>query len=734
VLYRWGIHMYRRRWLVIGLWAIIMVLALPSATRVTSVLSGGFGRTATESQQGLDILNADLELTQSSVTVAFFSNELSFSAPPYQQEVERILEQLKASDRRIKLVETPYSSGNLHMTAPDGHTIYAVVHIDASVDEAQDMVTQLRSQMDSEELEVWLTGGIPIYADLLRVSEEDLRRAESVAFPVILLVLILVFGSLVAAFLPLLMGLVSMVVTSTLIYFLALNMEVSTSILNIVTLLGLGVAVDYALLVVNRFREELLYRDVEDALGITIATAGKAVLFSAFTSILGFSGLLFFEFTFLRSLGIGGVTIMVLSVLIAMTLLPAFIGVLGRKVNALPFLRLGFRREVFWRRLATWVMRHPVAVILPMVAFLLLLGSPFLQVNLGAPWAGVLPADVESREGWELLSRQMGPGELSPIVVVYRSSTNVLAPQNVAAMFDLTRTLDNDSRVERIESLVTLNPSTFLEEYQILYSKPADERSPSVAKAVDLFTGGNAAFLRIYLRHGPTHEASKGLVKKIRSFDNRGDMSVYVTGATADLMDTISVMYRAFPLVIVYVLAASYLVLFGVFRSLLLPLKAVMMNSMSIFASYGALVFIFQQGHFQGLLGFSSQGITEAVIPIALFCIIFGLSMDYEVFLLTRIKEIYDETGDNTDSVAQGLQRTGGTITSAALVMVVVCASFALADVVTVKAVGVGLGLAILIDATLVRALLVPALMRVMGPWNWWAPRFLRGATTEKMH
>ena len=732
MLYRWGTRMYRWRWLVIGLWGVALLLALPAAARTTSALSGGFGRTATESQRGLDILDAELGLTQSSVTVAFHSGGLSYQEPRYRAEVDRLLEQLQASDGRIRMVTTPYSSGNLHMTSPDGHTMYAVVFIDAPLSEAQDMVPGLRVPLSSEVLQVWLTGGIPIFADLLRVSEQDLRRAESVALPVILIVLVVVFGSLVAAGLPLLMGLISILVTAALVYLLAQSMEVSTSILNLVTLLGLGMAVDYALLVVNRFREELPDRELEDAVGVTMATAGRAILFSAITSILGLSGLLFFQVTFLRSLGIGGVTVMLLSLLIAMTLLPATIGVLGRRVNALSVLPVRVQGDGFWRRLAAWVMRHPVAVIVPMVGFLLVLGAPFLRVNLGAPWAGVLPSGVESREGWEHLSRQIGPGELSPIVVVYRTPTSVLAPENVAAMYALAHSFDGDPRVDRVESIVTLDTTTTLEEYQALYGNLPAAPAPAALRAVELFTAEGAAFMRIYPRQDPTVEESKELVREIRAFSNRGDMAVYVTGATADLMDTIAVMYRAFPKVIVYVLVAVYVALFWLFRSVLLPLKAVIMNSMSIFASYGALVFIFQEGRFQGLLGFTSQGITEAVIPIALFSIIFGLSMDYEVFLLSRVKEIYDETGDNTASVALGLQRTGRIITSAALVMVLVCASFALADVITVKAIGVGLGLAILIDATLVRALLVPALMRVMGRWIWWAPRFLGGAVAAR--
>ena len=440
---------------------------------------------------------------------------------------------------------------------------------------------------------------------------------------------------------------------------------------------------DYSLLFVNRFREEIKNRDVPDAIGVTFSTAGQSILFSAVTSILGLSGLLFFDFMVLRSVGIGGVTVMILALLLAMTLLPAIIGALGERVNSLRIIRTGNFTEGFWIKLASSVMKRPLIVIVTLTTFLVFLGTPYLGVKLGVPWAGILPEKAESRQGFDILEKELGPGETAPIMLVYTTPSSPLSEQNLAEIYETTDKLSKDSRVERVESVVSLVPGMTKDQYVQMYQNIDAIQDPKVLGMLDVMTSDNATYIRVVPRHEIMADESRDLVTMI-------------------------------------------IALFLLFRSVLLPIKAVLMNGMSIFASYGALVLIFQQGYFQDVLGFTALGYIDAILPVMLFCIIFGLSMDYEVFLLSRVKEIYDETGDNTYSVAQGLERTGRIITSAALVMVLVCASFAMADIVIVKMFGVGLGLAIIIDVTLVRAILVPALMRVMGRLNWWAPKFVR--------
>jgi RND superfamily putative drug exporter len=605
------------------------------------------------------------------------------------------------------------------------------VSLDVDIDSAVELVSEIRSGLRRSELDVWVTGGIAIFADLNEASESDLRRAEIITLPILLIVLLIVFRGVLAAALPLAMGGLSIIVTLALVYGLAQFTDMSIFVLNIASFLGLGMAVDYALLMVSRYREELEQRGVADAVRVTMATAGKAIVFSAGTSMIGLSGLLMFKFMMLRSLGVGGITVIFFSLLIALTLIPALLAVLGTKVNALSVWPHGVATGRFWHRLSRWVMRHPVAVAVPVTVGLLVLGAPFLNVKLGSPWASILPDESEAKVGWDLVAEEFGAGELAQIVAVTTSPTSTLSPENVGAAFDFVERLAADARVARVDSIVSTQQDVSREQLQMLYASPSLETlgGPLVAKALDGFVSDDrsANMIRVVPKGAPVSDDARTLVDDIRDAPPGGDLTTYLTGSTPDLQDTVDRMYSDFPKIVVYVAVVTYVALFLLFRSVLLPLKAVVLNVMSILASFGALVFVFQQGHFQSILGFTSEGFTEASVPILLFSIVFGLSMDYEVFLLSRVKEEYEANGNNADAVAIGMERSGRIITSAALVLILVSAGFASGDILIVKALGFGTALAIFIDSTIVRALLVPALMRLFSAANWWAPGFLGG-------
>lgn len=726
MLYHLGILMVRLRWVVIAVWAGLFLGSALLAPRVTSSLSAAFGSPDTEARRALDLIAEQMGTGEASITIAFHSDAQTVQDPSYATTVREALVPF-ASTPMVTGIITYFDSHNPHMVSADGKTTYAVLLLKGTVDDALEFVSTAREQIKASDLDVHVTGGVSIFYDINELSEHDLRRAEMVAFPLVLSALLIVFASVVAAGLPVAVGALSVVITLALIYLLTLVTPMSIFVLNIATFLGLGLAVDYSLLVVTRFREELAHRPVAEAVGVTVNTAGRAILFSALTSIIGLSGLLLFDFMMLRSLGIGGVLVVATSMLIALTLLPAVLGVLGPRVNFLSLARQMPQRTGMWHRLATVVMRHPIPFIAVLVPGLLFLGAPFLRVNLTAPWADILPSEADSRQGWDLLSEEMGPGALSPITVTVQSDGPVLAPQQVTALYNLVQPLTADPRVARVESIVTLDPSLGLRDYQQMYADASQIPYPAVRQALDELTREDFTMVRVFSRYEPMAPETRNLVQDIRAAGRESNLSVMATGITADLMDSTRVMYRDFPLAILYVVVVIYVVLLALFRSLVLPLKAVIMNTLSILASYGALVVIFQQGFLSGLLGFTSRGTLEPTVPIILFAILFGLSMDYEVFLLTRVKEEYDHTGDNTGSVAMGMERTGRVITSAALILVLVSGAFATADIMVVKALGVGTAIAIFLDASIVRALLVPALMRVLGRWNWWAPRFLKG-------
>ena len=721
--------MHRWRYGVITAVVAVFLAAVPFSANVIGVLSNGFGLADTESQRGLEILGRELDAPSMSMVVAFTHANQHYLDKEYQISVTEIMNEVLHSDAQIVSIVDPYTTGDTRMTSSEGKTIYALVLLDTSLERGMELVPEVRATIASVEypegLSVYVTGEAAIFYDMNVTSEKDLQRAEAVALPVLLVVLILVFGSLVAAGLPILLAVFSVIITMGIVFGMAQAMSISIFVLNIATLLGLGVAVDYALLMITRMREELLHRTVGEAVATTVSTAGKAILFSALTSILGLSALLFFDMSMLQSLGIGGVLVISISLVLALTLLPAALAALGPKINSLRVLPTRNITGRYWYSLSTWVMRHPLWVLLPLVVFLVVLGTPFLRVKLGVPWVSILPTEVESRLGWDKLSTTIGEGQTSPILLVYHSPSTVHSPENLQALRSVAEELAVDERVTSLDSIVTLTDSDDMVAWAGIIASKETQLPLQTRRVLDQLSSENTTVIRVYTRGSPVSDRVAGFVRELRSEAQAGDMTLYVSGSAADMIDTIESMYSDFPLAILYIFVSTYVLLFILFRSVLLPLKAVLMNILSISASYGALVLIFQDGNLSNLLSFTSTGIIEATAPIVLFCIIFGLSMDYEVFLLTRVKELYDGNQDNTLSVAQGLEKTGSIITSAALLMVIVCGSFAFADIVIVKLLGVGLGVAIAMDASIIRALIVPALMRLMGNLNWWAPGWL---------
>jgi len=336
-----------------------------------------------------------------------------------------------------------------------------------------------------------------------------------------------------------------------------------------------------------------------------------------------------------------------------------------------------------------------------------------------------LPLSTASRQGFELLRSDFGDGAISPMIVAVESHDPINSPQNISSLYTFSRKIAADPSVWQVDSIVSLDPRISLQQYQVMYADPSSLNDPFVGPAYNQLAGTNAAVLYVYTQALPGSDTAKSLLATLRATDPGPGLTVQVGGGTAEIVDVVHTMYRDFPIAIAIIVLATYFTLFLQFGSLLLPIKAVLMNAMSILASYGALVWIFQEGHLHRLLNFSPLGYVEASLPVVMFCLLFGLSMDYEVFLLSRMREVWEETGDNRLAVATGLAQSGRIITGAALILVVVAASFATADVVLIKALGLGIAIAVAIDATLVRALLVPATMRLLGHLNWWAPKWM---------
>ncbi len=734
---RLGRFVVRRRWWVLAAWVIALAVALPLAPRVVGALrAGGFILDDLESARAKALLQTELSTPPSAVVVVLHSDTASAGTPAFEGPAALAIAHVPAAPGVVRVI--PHSLSPRQVSA-DGHTAYDVVFLSIAPDDSPAALPGIRERLGQPPgLDVELAGGPAFYGDVQSVSESDLRRSEVVSLPLAALALLVVFGSAVAAALPLVVGGAAVVVALAAIFIAASLTPMSIFVLNLATLLGLGLGVDYSLLLTSRFREELARRSkddpmlVADAVEATVATAGRAVFFSGLTVLLGLAGLVLFEFMILRSVGIAGAIVVLLAATSALTLLPALLAIVGPRVDALAIRRVAPRDDPDgpWARLARWVMRRPVAVLVPTLLVLVVLGSPFLHVRFNAPDSTILPPSVPSRAAFDRLANAFGEGEFAPIVLAIRTDGPATSPANVSALYDYSRRLAADPRIRRVDSLVDVDPRLRKEQYQLLYADPNGPRDRFVATALAATTRGDLTAFTITTPYGPNRDEGRALVADLRSTTGAlappSGMTVLVGGGAADVADVVARVAADFPRTGLFIVVTTYLVLFLLLRSAVLPAKALVMNTLSIVASFGALVWIFQDGNLSAVLGFQPLGFVETTQPVILFCVLFGLSMDYEVFLLSRMKEVWDRTGDNQEAVARGLERSGRIVTSAALIVVVVAGSFAFADIVLIKALGVGMAIAVALDATVVRALLVPASMRLLGRWNWWLPSALR--------
>jgi RND superfamily putative drug exporter len=729
---RFGRWACRWRWPILGVWLVLLLASIPVAPNVFRVLSaGGFTSTDLETERAGELLANRFGANTLNLYAVYTdpSGRLHASSDEFKSQIDASLATVRGLPE-VDHVSTPTTApGQL---APDGQAAYATIALKSDAAGARDVTTQITEAIQPTDLHVTLTGASMFYRDIYDVTERDLRRAELLSFPFAALALLFVFGSVVAGAVPGVVGGASVLLTLAALVVVSRFTSLSIFSLNLTTMLGLGLGIDYSLFVVSRFREELARsRPVEEAVAWSVATAGRAVLFSGITVCVGMLALLQFDISALRSLGLAGSMVVAVSVLAALTLLPASLSLLGRNIDALPLRRqapsgASATERGFWARLAHTVMAHPVAIFVPTLLLLVGLGLPFLSVELGAPDASILPPDVQSRQGFDLLRTHWGDGELSPVLVVLRADAgSPLQPDRVGALYDYARTIAADSRVQRVESIVSLDPRLTRSQYQLLYSDPShidDAFARAVARAT---VRSDVVLITVTTDFSQTDVRSKDLVRAIRATPPPTGFSLLVGGGTAGVVDYADRLYEQFPRAAFLIVSVIYLVLLLSFRSVVIPLKAIFMNALSILASYGALVVVFQNGALAGPLHFTPLGFVEASLPILMFCVLFGLSMDYEVFLLSRIKEAHDAGLDNTTSVALGLERSGRIITSAAGIVVLVSLSFVAADIVLIKALGLGTAIAVFLDATVVRALLVPATMRLLGEWNWWAPAWV---------
>ncbi|MDQ6771999.1 MAG: MMPL family transporter [Candidatus Dormibacteraeota bacterium] len=732
----WGRFVYRWRWATLVISAALLALSVFGVLRGGVLTSGNSTQGGLEADRAANLVNAQLSSGQtagSSFLLIFSTPGASASDPAFRSSVEAALAPL-AQDSRVTAVHTPFNAPTpaaaQALISKDGRQALVSVDMKSTDVQATKDYAALRAKVHGgADLTITGTGQVPINHAFSTTLESDLQRAETLSLPVALVLLLLIFGSVVAAGLPLGVGVLTILAGLAGTFLLSRVTDVSQYALNIVTLIGLAVAIDYSLFVVSRYRDELVVaRSREEALAKTMATAGRAITFSGLTVAIGLSALLFYRGTFLASMGASGTIVVAAAVFYGLTFLPALLAVIGTGVNRLRLPLVSRRAQPghgFWSGLANRVMQRPVWVLVPAVAVLVLIGTPFLHLRLANGDVTQLPTRLEARQGYDNLIRNFpGQDQNDFQVVLDYPDGKPLTAARIGAQYDLSRRLAAIPGVIRVNSIYSAEPALDRAGYQQLYANPS-QLPPPARQALAQSVGRNIVVMTAVSNRPASSDAARTILKTLRAESVGDGGHVLVTGRTAFDVDIIGFIVGRTPLAVGVVILITYFVLFLLTGSLVLPLKAVLLNLLSISASFGALVWIFQDGHLSGLLGFTPQSIDPSV-PVILFAIVFGMSMDYEVLLVSRIHEEYVRTGNNRRAVALGLERSGRLITGAAAIMVAVFLAFGLAEVVLIKSIGLGLAIAVVLDATIVRALVVPAVMRLLGDYNWWAPHPLR--------
>jgi len=696
----WGRLVYGRRRLVLGIAALVVIAAAVWGTRVFGALQSGGGFTApgSQSQQESDLAAKTFGRSTADLVVLYSSPRLTVHDDAFRGAVTRTLAALPAD--QVSSTATYWSTGSPQFVGSGGHATYAVVQLAGGSDSARlKTYDAVAGKFTAPGLTSQVGGQVPTFSAINKEVTADIGRAEFISMPVLLILLLLIFGSLAAASLPLAIGAIGILGSFAALRLLTLVTGVSIYSVNITTILGLGLAIDYGLFMVSRFREELHRQPTtEAAVARTVATAGRTVAVSGVTVAAALAGLMLFPETFLRSMGYGGVATVVVDMLAALTVLPALLAVLGPRVNALRVRRQVARPALdeqsgAWYRIAHSVMRRPVVYVVVIVVALLALAAPFRHITWGGTDARALPAGAPARMVTEALNRDFPGNPASPIEVLVGLDGPAGAPARHAQL---------SSYVQRVDHLTGVSAAQV--------------------------TGVRGDMARVEVRYAadPSSVTARHMVTAVRAIPAPAGGHVYVGGVTAQLVDELASLGRTLPWMALVICLATFVLLFLAFGSVVLPVKAILMNVLSLSATFGVIVWIFQEGHLSGLLRFTPTGTIDPSMPILLLAIVFGLSMDYEVFLLSRIRERYDVTGDNTAAIASGLQRTGRLITSLALMLIIVVGAFSASGITFIKLLGVGMIVALIVDATIVRILLVPATMRLLGGLNWWAPGPLR--------
>ncbi|MEU6859415.1 MMPL family transporter [Glycomyces sp. NPDC046736] len=687
-----GRAVIKARWFILACAAAVFAIGATWGVGVFDEFTdGGFVSDDALSVQDAEAIEDEFGATGAEVVVLYSSDDLTVDDPAFADAVRGAVADIDAIES-VESVVSYFDTGLPSFVSEDGHATFAAISLAGASDEeradAYELIEDdLRAAGDTEGLDVRLGGGAAVWADLNEQVQHDLEIAEMISLPILLLIMIVVFGALVAASLPLLIGGLSILGGFAITRVITEFTDVSVFAANVITIIGLGMSIDYSLFVLRRFREELAAgRDKRAAVLSTVATAGRTVMVSGLIIVLSMVGLLLVDVPFLHGIAYGVMSAVGVAMLSALVVLPAILYLLGHRVDKG---RLPWRRNAvaktdsgFWHRVASGVMRRPVLVLLPVLAFMALLASPVLGVQFGGVDERDMPEDAESRVVTETIAADFPGGEEETFKVMVFGGGPEAAAEATEALLALDR---------------------------------VDDVRPAAEPTAD------AVLLDVLYDLDPFSAEARELIEDARAITVPG-ADLYITGGASDRVDMLDAIGDGLPYMLGYIVLVTMIVLFLAFGSVLLPLKAVLMNAVSLGAALGVIVWIFQDGNFSDFLGFTPSGFIDPSNLLLMIALLFALATDYEVFLLSRVREEWDKGADNRTAVLRGMQSTGSIITAAALILIVVVGAFAFSGITFMKMLGLGMAIAIFLDATVVRMLLVPATMRLLGRANWWVP------------
>lgn len=729
--YNIGTYIYPLRWYIIAAWILILICCTPFLPNIISPFkTTGFIDDRSKSAKIEQYIDDSLGYNKDNkFIIMYHSNTLLADSSLYAKKIKQSLAQLK--DFPVQHVIF-YPKNNKKQISKDKHTAYVAVFIKSKTPLSEQLLAKFKALIITPPNMTLQLGGELIFTENLnKQTQDDLYAADFIATPVAIITLILIFGSIVAASIPIFLGGGCALIILTSLYFLGHLFTLSVFTLNIALLLGLCISLDYCLFIICRFRDELYKnRPIKEAIAITQATAGKAIFYSGLAVFASLSGLLLFPINILFSVAVGGLVAVFVAVFTATIVLPAILSTLGLNINRLSVRHLQKKenpRYNGWHWIATHVVSRPLLCFISILIVLLMLGYPFLSTRFGISDFHIFPEHSESRRFFDTYSEKFNQNELTPIIMMMNAhSHSILSYQNISDLYKVTHKLKRNPLIAEVNSIVTTNNDLTKLQYYKLYNVRTSLMNKNIHQLLETTTGKHFTVINIISHFPIDSPETTTLIHDLRHLSAGKQLDIELAGSPIDNRDVLKTITDILPYAVLWIVTFTYLILLLLLRSVFLPIKAILMNLLSISACFGALVLVFQEGYLHQFLNFEPQGMLDISLLVIIFCAIFGFSMDYEVFLLSRIKEAYESTHDNNQSIIYGIEKSSRIITSAAIIVICLCSSFLVADVLMVKAFGLGIAVAIFVDAFLIRTILVPATMALIKEWNWYSPKWLQ--------